>query len=221
MNIWLSRFFPLACLFISMLLGIAAFRKCNSNGPVKIMGLLAVFVFLYEAAGHYLGYHRRNNLWLYNIAFLVWVAGICYYYYHALQTFFYRKIVCILSIVYLLINIPLTFSYTFRSVAFNSPGILASSVLVIVCSLLYLLEQNKSESTEPLSKSPFYFFCIAFIVYFSVIIFMNSMYNFLLENYISESLNRFIVYLPVLASFMFNLFISLGFICCLRNTKYT
>jgi|GEM_PF-6245575 len=221
MNSWLSRFLPLACLFISMLLGMAAYRKKESSAPVKLMGLLAVWVFLYEAVGHYLGFHRKNNLWLYNIAFLVWVVGICYYYWLVLQRAFYRKMVLVLFVGYLLINIPLVFVYTFRSAAFNTPGVLISGVLVIGCSLLYLLEQNKSESTAPLSGSPLYYFCIGFIVYFSVIIFMNSMYNFLLENYISERLNRFIVYLPVLASFMFNLFISLGFICCLRNTKYT
>lgn len=220
MNIWLSRILPLGCLLIAMLFGIAAYGK-HCGRPVKLMVWLAAFVFTYEAAGHYLGYHHKNNLWLYNFASVCWVTGIGYYYNCVLVSRGFRKTLLILYAAYVLISLPLTFIYTFRSEGLNTPGITAGSILVIICALLYLIEQNKSETTESFFRNPHYFFAIAFILYYAMLIFMNGMYNFLLENYTSDGLNQFIIYLPIVTSFLYNVFISLGFICCLRNTKYT
>lgn len=220
MNIWLARIFPLACLCIAVLFGIAAYRK-QCGGPVRLMVWLAAFVFAYEAAGHYLGYHHNNNLWLYNFATLCWVTGICYYYHSVLKSRGFRSAVLILAAAYFLISLPMACIYTFSSEGLNTPGITAGGVLVIICSLMYLLEQNKTDTTESFFRNPHYFFSIAFILYFAMLIFMNGMYNFLLENYISDGLNQFIIYLPIFTSFLYNVFISLGFICCLRNTKYT
>lgn len=181
--------------------------------------MLSAFVFTYEFAGHLLGLFGVNNLWLYNFANFVWVLCTCIFYYYLLATTQHKKWVIILSIIYLTGNAWLTFGYTFQSHALNTQGIIFGSLVIILFSFLYLLEQSSSETTEPLTRNPCYYFCIAFICIHIVIIFINGMYNFLYSNYRSHAMVAFMIYFPVAGSVVFNFLVSKGFVCYLRNTK--
>lgn len=218
MEIWLSRIMPLFLLGVNMLLGLWVYSKTKEM-PMRIMGLLSGYVFLYELTGHTLGYQGISNLWVYNIANLIWVAGLCGYYYFLLSVRKFKKLTIVLAMLYLLINTPVVYVYSFRSQALNAPGIIMGSVLVILLSLIYLYEENIKATTAPLFSNPYYFFCIGLVCIHLLFIFMNGMYNFLLTYYKTGNMQLFLVFLPIAGSVVFNILISIGFVCYLRNLK--
>lgn len=218
MDLWLSRVLPLFLLGINLVLGLLVWKKSKEK-PIRMMGLLSGYVFVYELAGHALGYRGISNLWLYNVANHIWVAGLCWYYYLLLSDQRFRKFTAVLFILYLLINMPLVFLYSFRSQGLNAPGIIVGSILVILLSLFFLYEENIKETSASIFSNPYYFFCIGLVFIHLLFIFMNGMYNFLLNYYKTGNMQLFLVYVPILGALLFNVLVSIGFVCYLRNLK--
>ncbi len=220
MDFWLSRILPLFLMGINLFLGFYVWGRAKENS-MRIMGVLSAFVFLYELAGHLLGYNGIPNLGLYNFANLIWVAGLLWYYHVLFAGLVLKRLSKYILSFYVAINLILTLIYTFHSNGLNTPGIIAGSSGVIFFALCYLNEENASDTTVSIFKNPHYFFTVGLIFIHLMFIFVHGMYNFLLDNYKSDGMRLFLIYLPVSGSVLFNLFISIGFICYLRNTKYT
>ena len=213
----LTQYLPLFFLGLAALAGVLAYRKTASSA-IKLLTVLWVFTFLKEAVGFYLGNRGINNIVLYNIGDVIWGTLLLWYYSKVLKTPVWKTLAFISAVLFLLFCLfSLSFIKSWQQ--YQSLNFICAASGIIIFSAVYLLEQYRSDSTVPIVRVPYYWFCIGLLIYHAVTAPLLGMYNFLYLNYPAFGKQYS---LPVLigSTVLLNIFIATGFICSLRFQKY-
>lgn len=198
------------------LVSLFSFRYTHLAGLRKL-SLLWISLFLLDLTGNYMREIEIQNHWLYNIFNWIFYMGLAFLYYHQLQNRIIRTIIKIFMIVFpvfILIN-SLFIEDIYR---LQSLVIVLGGNFIIFTSAAYLQQLYRSNDTERITRDPWFWFSVGFIIYFGAAVPYLGMFNYIWELY-PDFAGVYYYYIYISFTLVLHLLMIKGFICRLKYQK--
>lgn len=205
---------PLVLIFIAAICSLRALRPGNPLS-IKLLAFTWVIMFIVEFAGHILQAQGVRNHWLYNVFNPLFYLLIASIYKREIDNSTIDRIINIFFLIFpAFIIINSLFVQGMASL--QTLTIVIGGSFVIFLSCVYFWQLYQSDSTETISKDPFFWFSFGFILYFGGTVPYLGMLNYLWK--LSQEFTRFyFVYFYNGFSIALNVLIITGLLCRRRN----
>lgn len=192
---------------------IVSLRSFTRDFPqeLKMLSVLWVVLFIIDVVGHIMREKNIHNHWLYNIFGWLFYLPLAGLYYRVMESLFVRKLIKIFAVVFTLLIIA-------DSIFLE--GVKQLQSIIIVCggaaitfmAAAYVRQLYISESNEKISRDPWFWFSVAFIVYFGASVPYLGMFNYLWEHY-QDFAAVYYFYINISFTILLHLLIITGFLC--------
>jgi hypothetical protein len=168
-------------------------------------------MLLTEIVGHFLQSRGIRNHWLYNLFNPCFYILLAIIYRRVIENPSAKKVIGFFYVVFPLFI--LANSFFIQGIdSLQTLTIVIGGSFIIVLSCTYFWQLYQSESTETISRDPFFWFSFGFILYFGGTLPYLGMLNYLWK--LSEEFTRFyFVYFYNVFSIVLNLLVTIGFLC--------
>jgi hypothetical protein len=213
-----AQYIYLIPLSISM---ICSWRSIKNNwaGPLKAFSLFLTFSFLLEtcAVGWKLEFHKtaywnfsKSNLWLYNLYFLPEYLFYLYFFSKAVESSWLRywaKWIAVAFTAFGIINI-----FFLQKIAqLNTYNIIIGSGIVILCSILYFIQEHNRAIARQVSGTPLFWIALGALLLHSVSLPYFIFINYLIHTNIPLAMALFNILL-ILNILMYSIYL-IAFLC--------
>lgn len=192
---------------------IISLRSFRNNFPteLKLLSVLWVVLFLIDVVGIIMRIRNLNNLWLYNIFGWLFYLPLVGLYYQKIDHPVIRKSIKVFAMLFTLMIVADTFFIEgFRQL--QSLVIVVGGTAIIILAAAYLRQLYLSESNESITHDPWFWFSIAFIVYFGGSVPYLGMLNYMWEHY-THFAAVYYFYIYITFTMMMHGLIITGFLC--------
>ncbi len=196
--------------------GIAALvslRSFTHDFPfeLKALSVLWIILFLLDVTGNIMKEKEIHNHWLYNIFGWLFYLPLAWLYYRRITGPWMRKLIKLFVVVFtLLIIVDSLFLEGVRQL--QSLIIVCGGASVIFMATGYMRQLYISESNEKISKDPWFWFSVAFILYFGGSVPYLGMFNYLLEHY-RDFAAVYYYFINISFTILLHCLIITGFLC--------
>lgn len=206
---WIS-WLALSIFGAAAIISLRSFRN-NFPADLKWLSILWVTLFIIDVGGSILKIRNVNNLWVYNIFGWLFYLPLALLYYHKIDHSFIRKCIKVFVILFMMVIVADTlFIEGFRQL--QSLVIVIGGTAIIILAAAYLRQLYLSESNENITRDPWFWFSIAFIVYFGASVPYLGMLNYLWEYY-TDFAAVYYFYIYITITMMMHGLIITGFLC--------
>jgi hypothetical protein len=203
---WLALGVFGAAAFVSL----RSFRH-NFPGNLKWLSVLWVLLFFIDVVGSLLKARHFQNLWLYNIFGWLFYLPLAALYYHVIDHAFIRTSIKVFAALFLMLIVADTFLLE-GFWQLQSLIIVIGGTAVIILAGAYLRQLYLSDSNENIMRDPWFWFSVAFIVYFGASVPYLGMLNYLWQNY-TDFAAVYYSYIYIAFTMLLHCFIIIGFLC--------
>jgi hypothetical protein len=206
---WISWF--ALCIF-----GAAAFvslRSFRYNFPAELkwLSILWVLLFIIDVGGSFLKARHFRNLWVYNIFGWLFYLPLAALYYQIIDHPVIRKGIKVFAIFFIfLVVFDTLFIEGFHQL--QSLVIVTGGTAIIILAGSYLRQLYISDSNEKITRDPWFWFSVGFIVYFGASVPYLGMLNYLWQYYTDFAAVYYSYIYIAFTMLMHCLFIT-GFLC--------
>jgi hypothetical protein len=199
------------CIFgVAAITSLRSFRK-NFPADLKWLSILWVVLFMIDVGGSILKIENIHNLWVYNIFGWLFYLPLALLYAEKIDHSFIRKCVRIFAILFSIVIIADTlFIEGFHQL--QSLVIVIGGTAIIILAAAYLRQLYLSDSNERITRDPWFWFSIAFIVYFGASVPYLGMLNYLWQNY-TDFAAVYYYYIYITFTMLMHCLIIIGFLC--------
>jgi hypothetical protein len=178
---------------------------------LRQFSMLWTFILLVEIAGHLLKQYNIKNHLLYNFQNVVLYLALPFIYQQVLVNSFFKKIIRLYFLIYpvfILVN-----SIFIQGIDnLQSLNIVVGGSFMLFLAAAYLWQLYSSEDNEKITKDPFFWFSVGFILFFGGTVPFLGMLNYLWKHY--QSFTRFYyTYFSNSFVILLNILIIIGFLC--------
>jgi hypothetical protein len=192
------------------LISLRSFSK-DFPADLKLLSIQWVVLFLIEVTGIIMKIRDMNNHWLYNIFGWLWYLPLAGLYYQKINHSFIRIFIKVFAILFTMMIIADTlFIEGFWQL--QSLVIVVGGTVIIFLGAAYLRQLYFSESNEKITRDPWFWFSIAFIVYFGASVPYLGMFNYLWEHF-SDFAAIYYFYIYITFAMVMHCLIITGFLC--------
>jgi hypothetical protein len=198
------------------LVSLFSFRHTHLSG-LKRLSLLWILLFLIDVVGNYMREMNLTNHWLYNIYDWIYYMGLAFLYYHQLQSPLVKTIIKIFLIVF---PVFIVIDTVFIESIYKLQGlvIVLGGNFVIFTAAAYLQQLYRSNDKERITRDPWFWFSVAFIIYFAATVPYLGMFNYILELY-PDFAGMYYYYIYISFTLVLHLLMIKGFLCRLNYQK--
>lgn len=212
---WIS-WFALGTFGTAAVISLRSFRN-HLSADLKWLSLLWVFLFCLDVIGNVLKEKNFNNLWLYNIFGWFFYLPLCALYYTKLHQPAIRTFIKIFAaILATLIVVDTFFIEGFRRL--QSLVIVVGGAGIICLAGAYFRQLYVSDSSEKISRDPWFWFSFAFIIYFGASVPYLGMLNYLWEHY-KDFAAAYYFYVNISFTIVLHCLIITGYLCRINFQK--
>lgn len=192
------------------LISLRSLRK-NFPADLKLLSILWVILFLIDVAGIIMKTRNMHNHWLYNIFGWLFYLPLAALYYQKINQPVIRLCIKVFAILFTLMIIADTlFIEGFWKL--QSLVIVVGGTAIIALAAIYLRQLYFSDSNEKITRDPWFWFSIAFIVYFGASVPYLGMLTYLWENY-RDFAAMYYFYINITFTMVMHCLIITGFLC--------
>jgi hypothetical protein len=192
---------------------IISLRSFRNNFPadLKWLSVLWVLLFLIDVGGSILKIRNVHNLWVYNIFGWLFYLPLAALYYQKIDNTIVRKCIRVFAVLFMIMIVADTlFIEGFQRL--QSLVIVVGGTAITIIAAAYLRQLYQSESNEKITRDPWFWFSIAFIVYFGGSVPYLGMLNFLWEHY-TDFAAVYYFYIYITFTMVMHSLIITGFLC--------
>jgi hypothetical protein len=192
---------------------IISLRSFRNNFPdeLKFLSVLWVVLFLIDVVGTIMRIRNINNLWLYNIFGWLFYLPLAGLYYQKINHPVVRKSIRVFAMLFTMMIVADTlFIEGFRQL--QSLIIVIGGTAIIILAAAYMRQLYQSESNENITRDPWFWFSIAFVVYFGGSVPYLGMLNYLWEHY-TDFAAVYYFYIYIGFTMVMHCLIIIGFLC--------
>ncbi len=206
---WIS-WLALSIFGASAIISLRSFRN-NFPADLKLLSLLWVVLFIIDVGGSILKIRNIHNLWVYNIFGWLFYLPLAALYYKKIDHSFIRKCIKVFAILFMMMIVADTlFIEGFWQL--QSLVIVIGGTAIIILAATYLRQLYLSESNENITRDPWFWFSIAFIVYFGASVPYLGMLNYMWEHY-TDFAAIYYFYIYITFTMVMHCLIITGFLC--------
>lgn len=205
------------CVFgAAAIVSLFSFRHAHLVGLRKL-SLLWITLFLLDLVGYSMREMNLSNHWLYNIYNWIFYTAVVFLYYHQLQSPIVKTIIKIFMIVFPLF---ILIDSLFIEDIFRLQGlvIVLGGNFIIFAAAAYLQQLYKSNDTERITRDPWFWFSVAFIIYFAAAVPYLGMFNYLWDRY-PDFAGMYFYYIYISFTLVLHILMIKGFLCRLNYQK--
>lgn len=206
---WIS-WFALGIFGTASIVGIRSFRT-HAPADMKWLSLLWVVLFIIDVGGNILKAKNIDNLWLYNIFGWLFYLPLAALYYQVIDHPLIRRCIRVFIPLFMLIIVTDTF-FIEGFHRLQSLVIVTGGIAIIILAGAYLRQLYLSESNDNITSDPWFWFSVAFIVYFGVSVPYLGMLNYLWQHY-TDFAAVYYSYIYIAFTMLMHGLIITGFLC--------
>jgi hypothetical protein len=199
------------CIFgAAAIISLRSFRK-DFPADLKWLSILWVVLFMIDVGGSILKIENIHNLWVYNIFGWLFYLPLALLYAKKIDHSFIRKCVRVFAVLFSIVIISDTlFIEGFHQL--QSLVIVIGGTAIIILAAAYLRQLYLSDSNDRITRDPWFWFSIAFIVYFGASVPYLGMLNYLWQNYMDFAAVYY-YYIYITFTLLMHCLIIIGFLC--------
>jgi hypothetical protein len=192
---------------------VVSLRSFRNNFPADLrwLSVLWIGLFVVDVVGSMLKVKNVNNLWVYNVFGWLFYLPLMVLYYRKIEQILIRKCIKVFAILFMTMIIADTAMFE-GFWQLQSLVIVVGGTAIIILAGAYLRQLYLSESNESISRDPWCWFSIAFIVYFGVSVPYLGMLNYLWAHY-TQFAAEYYFYVYISFTMLMHCLIITGFIC--------
>lgn len=192
---------------------LVSLRSFRNDFPVvmKSLSVLWITLFMIDLAGNILRIRNNNNHWLYNIFGWLFYLPLALLYFRVIDSTSIRKAIRVfIPVFFVLIIIDSLLIEGVRQL--QSVIIVCGGASIAFMAAAYIRQLYISESNDRISADPWFWFSLAFILYFGTSVPYLGMLNFLWENY-PHFAALYYYYINISFTIVLHCLIITGFLC--------
>jgi hypothetical protein len=207
-------------IFILVCFAASLTNYLNKNAPLylKLFPLFLLTELVCEYAGLMIARRHHSNVFLYNMLTVIEFGFFYFFFYSVYRGASVKKIVAIITILYLAGTLFNIFYIQGRNV-FHTYSFMVGCLLVIAGSIYYFLQMFRYPQLGSIMREPAFWITVGLLFYYACVLPIYGVLNYITS--ISLRINYTLgLILNLMAYILYSLF-TLAFLCKLNFRKYT